>query len=85
MVMLIDHEPRIQELYCKLTVDYLKECAKNDKIDEWNALYLEYLCLSSGLYNDKNYPIIDEQKENRTYKIPDNVIDSFLMTRSEFQ
>jgi len=83
--MSIDHEPRVQELYSKLTVDYLKECAKNDKIDEWNALYLEYLCLSSGLYNDETCPIIDEQQENRSYEVRDNIIDSFLMTKSEFQ
>jgi uncharacterized protein YjbI with pentapeptide repeats len=83
--MSIDHEPRIQELYSKLTVDYLKECAKNDKINEWNSLYLEYLHLASGLYNDETCPIIDEQQENRSYNGRDTIIDSCLMNRSEFQ
>ncbi len=32
-----------QELYEKLSFEYLIECAENKKIDEWNALYLEYL------------------------------------------
>lgn len=32
-----------QELYEKLSFDFLIECAENERIGEWNALYLEYL------------------------------------------
>ena len=32
-----------QELYEKLSFEYLIECAENKNIHEWNALYLEYL------------------------------------------
>ncbi len=32
-----------QELYEKLSFEYLIECAENKRIDEWNALYQEYL------------------------------------------
>jgi len=73
--MSIDHEPRIQELYSKLTVDYLKECAENDKIDEWNAQYLEYLHLASGFYKNRNYPSLEEQKEDSSFKFSDDMID----------
>ncbi|MEA5037437.1 MAG: pentapeptide repeat-containing protein [Methanocorpusculum sp.] len=32
-----------QELYEKLSFEYLIECGENERIDEWNVLYLEYL------------------------------------------
>jgi len=32
-----------KDLYDKLSFDFLIECAENEKIDEWNELYLEYL------------------------------------------
>lgn len=32
-----------KDLYDKLSFDFLIECAEKKKIDEWNALYLEYL------------------------------------------
>ncbi len=41
----MDKRPEVwnQELYEKLSFDFLIECAENKRIDEWNALYLEYL------------------------------------------
>lgn len=32
-----------QELYKNLNIKKLIECAENERIDEWNTLYLEYL------------------------------------------
>ena len=32
-----------QELYEKLSFEYLIECGENERIGEWNAPYLEYL------------------------------------------
>jgi len=42
---LMDEKPEgwDQELYEKLSFEYLVECAENQRIDEWNALYREYL------------------------------------------
>jgi hypothetical protein len=32
-----------KELYDKLSFEYLIECAKNHRIDEWNQVYEAYL------------------------------------------
>lgn len=47
-------EERGQELYNKLNSEYLIECAKNNRIQEWNADYLEYLQLEwNRLYPER--------------------------------
>jgi len=53
-------EGRGQELYNKLNSEYLIECAENNRIDEWNAQYLEYLELEwNRLYHPGTW---DENK-----------------------
>ena len=49
-------EERGQELYYKLNSEYLIECAENERIDEWNAQYLEYLALEwNRLYHPREW------------------------------
>ena len=49
-----------QELYEKLSFEYLVECGENERIGEWNSLYLEYLESEwKRLYSEGKWDPID--------------------------
>ncbi len=59
-----------EELYYKLSCDFLIECAKNDTIKEWNQAYEAYVRSEwERIFPDNRYDAEDIQELFRSYSI----------------